>query len=206
MIPNIHLSKAEIAALLSPVFEYFGDICSSIEVVEYGLDEVALSKLSQQAKQLALVTDQALFKLKTETPTNGYTDAPRKLTLDEVMAMQAAERGIEPMPLEVDLLIQRIEQGGFSGKFLADAFLCSYRPLWFNHSLFEVSKLDIDAFRLFHEIIHIRHVPGWSDAELFEVEKRVRDAMGEGEKQRKRAAKLNISKAKSGLEGQGGAA
>ncbi len=106
-----------------------------------------------------------------------FTTEQRKVTLDDVLAVQAAERGIVPMPLEAELLIQRIEQGGHSGKFLADAFLCSYRPHWFNHSLFEVSKLDAEAFRLFHQCLHIRHTPGWSDAELFEIEKRVKAAM-----------------------------
>jgi len=130
-----------------------------------------------------------------------FTTEQRKLSLSEVLAMQAAERGIVPMPLDADLLIRRIEQGGHSGKFLADAFLCSYRPLWFKHSLYEINKLDAEAFRLFHQCLHIRHTPNWSDAALYEIEQRIRAAMQEGEKQNRRNAKAGLSKAKSKLNG-----
>lgn len=146
-------------------------------------------------------------QLRGESPErqNGYTETPRKVSLDEVLAEQAFERGIVPMPLDADLLIRRIEQGGHSGKFLADAFLCTYRPHAFNHPLMEVNRLDAEAFRLFHQCLHIRHVPGWSDTALYDIEKRVRAAMKEGEKQNRRATRRGIAKAKAGLEGKGGA-
>lgn len=116
----------------------------------------------------------------TSRAENGYIASQRKVSIDEAMATQAAERGFDPMPLQVDLLIQRIKQGGHSGQFLADAFLCTYRPHLFNHSLWEVHKLDAEAFRLFHQVLHIRHIPGWRDDALFEIEKRVREVMKEG--------------------------
>ncbi|WP_027159143.1 hypothetical protein [Methylobacter luteus] len=94
---------------------------------------------------------------------------------DTKAARIKAERGIVHTPLEVELLLKRIAQGGHSGKFLADAFISAYRigqP--FNRSLGELIRLDTEAFRLFHQILHIRHVSSWSDDVLYEIEQRIK--------------------------------
>lgn len=84
------------------------------------------------------------------------------------------ERGLAPLPLEPELLLQRIAQKGHSGHFLADAFISAYRTHKpFLHSLGELSALDAEGFRLFHQILHIRHVPGWSDDSLYQIEQRI---------------------------------
>jgi hypothetical protein len=83
---------------------------------------------------------------------------------------------IEPMPLDADLLLARINQGGHSGQYLADAFISAYRTgKPFNHSLGELIRLDAEAFQLFHQVIHIRHIPGWSDDALYEIEQRIKE-------------------------------
>ena len=107
---------------------------------------------------------------------NAITMQPaRKIRLDEIIAAQQHERGLEPLPLEADCLLKRIEQGGHSGRFLADAFLSAYRTdRPFLHSLGELVKLDAEAFRLFHEVLHIRHVPGWRDDDLFAIEQAIK--------------------------------
>ena len=103
---------------------------------------------------------------------------PRNIRLDEIIAAQQKERGLEPLPLEANRLLKRIEQGGHSGQFLADAFLSAYRTGQpFQHSLGELVKLDAEAFRLFHEVLHIRHVTGWNDQDLFQIEQQVKAVM-----------------------------
>lgn len=105
---------------------------------------------------------------------NSFNTQPQKISLDEILAKQAKEQGIEPMPLEADLLIKRVQRGGHSGQFLADAYLSAYRGLEnFNHALKELIRLDAEAFRLFHQILHIRHVPGWNDDALYQIEQQV---------------------------------
>ena len=94
--------------------------------------------------------------------------------INAIIEQQNQERGLEPMPLEVDLLHKRVSDGGHSGQFLADALISAYRigkP--FNHSLGEVVQLDAEAFRLFHQILHIRHIRGWNDENLYQVEQQV---------------------------------
>jgi len=105
------------------------------------------------------------------------THPARKVSLADIQAMQHEERGLAPMPLDAGLLIERVRQGGHSGQFLADAFISAYRMTPFNRSLGELVKLDAEAFRLFHQILHIRHIPGWSDEELYNTEQRVITAM-----------------------------
>jgi hypothetical protein len=105
---------------------------------------------------------------------------PRKLTLDDILAQQNPARGLEPLPLETDLLLSRIRQGGHSGRFLADAFLSAYRTdQVFLHSLGELVKLDAEGFRLFHQILHIRHVPGWRDDCLYPIEQAIKAILKE---------------------------
>jgi len=98
----------------------------------------------------------------------------RRIPISEITKQQNQERGLEPLPLEPELLLKRVKDGGHSGQFLADAFISAYRihkP--FLHSLGELTKLDSEAFRLFHEILHIRHIAGWSDDHLYQIEQQI---------------------------------
>jgi hypothetical protein len=99
---------------------------------------------------------------------------PRKISLDELVKQQKQERGIEPLVLEPELLLNRITQGGQAGRFLADAFISAYRNQPFEHSLYDLIKLDAEGFRLFHQILHCRHVPGWNDDALFQIEQQIK--------------------------------
>lgn len=99
----------------------------------------------------------------------------RRIPISEIIKQQNQERGLEPLPLEPVLLLKRVSDGGHSGQFLADAFVSAYRTdKPFLHSLGELTKLDNEAFRLFHQILHIRHVSGWSDDGLYELEKQIK--------------------------------
>ena len=85
----------------------------------------------------------------------------RRIPITEIIKQQNQERGLEPLPLEPDLLLKRIADGGHSGQFLADTFISAYRSHKpFLHSLGELTKLDSEAFSLFHEILHIRQAAG----------------------------------------------
>ena len=95
--------------------------------------------------------------------------------LSEIITEQKQQMGLEPLPLEPELLLKRINEGGFSGEFLADAFMSVYRTdKPFQHSLGGLIKLDAEAFRLFHEILHIRHIKGWNDEMLYEIEQKIK--------------------------------
>jgi hypothetical protein len=99
----------------------------------------------------------------------------RKIPLKELVKQQKQEQGIDPLALEPELLLDRIAQGGHSGQFLADAFISAYRTNQpFQHSLCELVRLDSEAFRLFHQILHIRHIPGWSDDGLYQIEQKIK--------------------------------
>jgi hypothetical protein len=103
------------------------------------------------------------------------SEQSQAISLDDLMARQDRERGVKPLPLEPELLLDRIAQGGHSGQFLADAFISAYRTDQpFQHSLGELSRLDAEGFRLFHEILHMRHVPGWSDDSLYQTEQKIK--------------------------------
>lgn len=97
----------------------------------------------------------------------------RKVSLSEAIQQQQATRGIQPLPLEPELLLARIKKGGHSGVFLAAAFASAYRRTPFIHSLGDLIKLDAEAFRLFHGILHMRHTVGWSDDELYQIETKI---------------------------------
>ncbi len=72
------------------------------------------------------------------------------------------------------MLIQRVKNGGHSGKFLTDAFISCYRTTTpFNHALGEIMKLDTEAIRLFHQILHIRFIKHWSDSILYDLEQEI---------------------------------
>ncbi len=117
----------------------------------------------------------------SQAPANhGFKiNPPRRVSLTELIKKQNEERGLEPLPLESDLLLKRIAQGGHSGQFLADAFISAYRThLPFTHSLGELNKLDCEGFRLFHEILHIRHIPGWNDEALYKIDQQIKAIQG----------------------------
>ena len=104
---------------------------------------------------------------------------PRKVSLSELMRDQKQALGFEPLPLNVERLLQRITQGGHSGQFLADAFISAYRTdTPFTHSLGELTKLDTEGFRLFHAVLHIRHVKGWNDNDLYDIEQKIKTILG----------------------------
>lgn len=102
------------------------------------------------------------------------TQNERRVSLAEITKQHNHERGLELLPLEPDLLLKRIKQGGHSGQYLADAFLSAYRNTPFKHSLNELIKLDTEGFRLFHEILHIRHIAGWNDDALYQIEQDIK--------------------------------
>ncbi len=107
--------------------------------------------------------------------------APTTPSLADALAQNQTERGIEPLPLETERLLQRIQQGGSSGRFLADAFISAYRPgMAFNHALAELNQLDAEGFRLFHQILHIRTCPGWTDDHLYRIEQQIQTLIKEG--------------------------
>ena len=107
---------------------------------------------------------------------------PRRVSITDLIKQQNQERGLEPLSLEVDLLLKRVADGGHSGQFLADAFISAYRTNKpFLHSLGELIKLDTEAFRLFHEILHIRHMSGWSDDGLYNIEQQIKAILKDGE-------------------------
>jgi hypothetical protein len=101
---------------------------------------------------------------------------PRR-SISGIVEQARQERGLEPIPLESELLLKRISDGGHSGQFLADAFLSAYRGDTFNHSLKELIKLDAEALRLFHEVLRIQHVKSWSDDSLYDVEKEIKQTL-----------------------------
>ncbi|MBT9098767.1 hypothetical protein KFZ76_13740 [Methylovulum psychrotolerans] len=111
-------------------------------------------------------------------PTASQTPTKTAPVTPQTYQHPAPQRGLEPLPLEPELLLKRIAQGGHSGQFLADAFLSAYRTdKPFLHSLGELGKLDAEGFRLFHQILHIRHVSGWSDDGLYQTEQAVKAAL-----------------------------
>ena len=110
---------------------------------------------------------------------NFQINTPGRISLEELIRQQNQERGLEPLPLESELLLKRISDGGHSGQFLADAYLSAYRTdKPFLHSLGELTKLDSEAFRLFHQILHVCHIAGWSDDHLYQIEQQIVDTVG----------------------------
>jgi hypothetical protein len=82
-------------------------------------------------------------------------------------------RRIKPIPLESELLLKRIAEGGHTGGYLAEAFISAYKPgRPFFHGLFENTELDFEAFRIFIEILHIHH-SGISFNHLHKIESKI---------------------------------
>lgn len=88
-----------------------------------------------------------------------------QVTLEELMARSEKERGYPIPVLETELLLKRVKDGGQSGDFLSKSFLSAYDMSPFNMSLGDFINLDAEGMRLFHQILHIRHVDDWSDIE-----------------------------------------
>ena len=121
---------------------------------------------------------QNLEQAPAQAPTQ--TQAPKSRPLADIIKEQNQQRGLEPLVLESDLLLKRITDGGHSGQFLADAFISAYRTKTpFQHSLGELIKLDAEGFRLFHQVLHIRHVQGWNDDRLYQIEQQINAIVGD---------------------------
>jgi len=102
--------------------------------------------------------------MKPLTAANG----PRR-SLEDIIAETEKQRGVPILALESELLIQRVKDGGWSGDYLAQAFLSAIRQKPFTFSLGRLIHLDADGFRLFHQILHIRHVKGWKESVYIDV-------------------------------------
>jgi hypothetical protein len=96
----------------------------------------------------------------------------QKLKDDNLKAM-----GLVPMKLEREILLRRISEGGWSGEFLADAFISAYTGTPFNWRLDKLISLDGEGFRLFHQILHIRHVENWNDDDYAQILRDVKSAL-----------------------------
>ena len=115
------------------------------------------------------------------TAPTEQTQTPKSRRLAEVIEEQNQQRGLTPLPLDVDLLLKRVAAGGHLGQFLADAFISAYRTdKPFQHSLGELNRLDTEAFRLFHQVLHIRHIQGWNDDTLYQIEQQITAIVGGG--------------------------
>lgn len=130
-------------------------------------------------KAAAVMVEDAAFLLETakslySAMAGATATAPASQAAPDQRTTPGSQ-GFEPMPLESGLLLERIQAGGYSGQFLADAFLSAYRTdVMFLHSLGGLCVLDAEAFRLFHEILHIRHVQGWNDDALYQTEQQIK--------------------------------
>ena len=101
-------------------------------------------------------------------------------TLNQYIQEQKERLGLEPIQLEKELLLKRIRDGGYSSAFLADAFHSMYRSnKTFEFSLSGLSRIDAEDFRLFHGIIHARHIEGWDDEFLYQTLCEIQDIMKE---------------------------
>lgn len=87
---------------------------------------------------------------------------------------QRQNQCLELVKLDHDLLLKRIKAGGYSGEYLAAAFLSCYRSRPFNYSLFNTIRLDREGLVLFHGILHMRYVKGWSDDALYSIEQEIK--------------------------------
>jgi hypothetical protein len=162
---------------------HFGAVSKQIE--SNSLSDPSLTALQSACADMARLVAQLrqCIATKPNKPSTvylvpnagGVEDRPKTMTFGGFFKRQAEELGLQPMPLEADLLISRVSQPGESGRFLADAFLSAYRKgVPFKHALFELVNLDADGFRLFHQILHIRHVPGWDNSALYQIEQQIK--------------------------------
>ncbi|MGZ5026089.1 MAG: hypothetical protein ACXWAT_02055 [Methylobacter sp.] len=91
------------------------------------------------------------------------------------------ERGLLPMPLESEALLRRVRALDWSGEFLGEALISAYwKDQPFNNSLFQIINLDAEGIRLFHQILHIRLIPGWRDDVLYALVLEVKQLLAKG--------------------------
>lgn len=150
-------------------------VAGSLDILTAFKDpSVTSSKVMLNDAEQLLNTAHSLHAALNDEPKPFKITPPRRVAIADLIKQQNVERGLEPLLLESDLLLKRIAQGGHSGQFLADAFISAYRTdKPFPHSLGELFKLDPEGFRLFHQILHIRHVSGWNDNNLYQIEQRI---------------------------------
>lgn len=99
----------------------------------------------------------------------------RYIPIQEILAQQEQERGLKPLVLEKAALLRRVRAGDWSGRYLGQAFLSAYQiGQSFEQGLGDLINLDAEGFRLFHEILHIRHVRGWRDDVYFDLAKEIK--------------------------------
>jgi hypothetical protein len=97
------------------------------------------------------------------------------MNLTQLIEINKQQRGgFEFMALEPELLLKRVNDGGYSGQFLADAFISMYRGTDFPQSLNGLLKLDNEALRLFIGILHAKLISGWRDDDLYEIEQKIK--------------------------------
>ncbi len=81
------------------------------------------------------------------------------------------------MPLDRDLLLKRIKAGGFTSRYLGDAFMSAYQRTPFGHSLGVITEFDNESYRLFFQVLMIRSVLKWNDADLSDLDSDIRIIM-----------------------------
>lgn len=172
----------------------FANLAFSFDMVNADLADnkaigVALDCLESRCEKLALIAEAMRLQARAERERNSatataqtgqyQTTTPRRMSMADIIKRQNEERGLEPLPLEAELLLKRVKDGGHSGQFLADAFISAYRTdTPFPHSLGGLIKLDAEGFRLFHQVLHIRHISGWNDDRLYQIEQQVNAIVG----------------------------
>lgn len=172
----------------------FANLAFSFDMVNADLAEnkaigVALDCLESRCEKLALIAEAMRLQARAERERNSatataqtgqyQTTTPRRMSMADIIKRQNEERGLEPLPLEAELLLKRVKDGGHSGQFLADAFISAYRTdTPFPHSLGGLIKLDAEGFRLFHQVLHIRHISGWNDDHLYRIEQQINAIVG----------------------------
>jgi hypothetical protein len=182
------------AKTIDDLRQAFANLAFSYDMVNADLADgkalgMALDCLESRCEKLSLIAEAMRLQAKAERERNSatataqtgqyQTTAPRRMSMTDIIKQQNHERGLEPLPLEPKLLLKRVKDGGHSGQFLADAFISAYRTgTPFQHSLGELIKLDAEGFRLFHQVLHIRHIPGWNDDRLYRIEQQINAIVG----------------------------
>lgn len=177
---------------ISDLHQAFANLALSYDMVNADLADnkaigVALDCLESDCEKLAMIAQALRLQAKAERERNStavqagqyQNTPPRRMSMADIIEQQNQERGLAPLPLEPELLLKRVKDGGHSGQFLADAFISAYRTdTPFPHSLGELIKLDAEGFRLFHQVLHIRHISGWNDDSLYQVEQQIKAIIG----------------------------
>ena len=101
----------------------------------------------------------------------------KETTLEKIERMvqeQADKLVFKPLPIERDLLLERVSWKDWSGIFLGKAFVSMYRSgTSAVLNLTDTCNLDTDGTRLLFQIIFARNVSGWSDQYLYEIEQEI---------------------------------